>query len=322
MHILVTGGLGHIGSQLIRDLPAAMPEVRSITILDNLSTQRYASLFNLPRTVQYRLIEGDVCDADTAIEAASGADAVVHLAAVTNAEGSFDDPDNVWSVNRGGTASLLAACRAAGVRQFIFPSTTSVYGPVRGVAVEDCPEDELRPQSPYARSKLAAEREVLEATRRGETCGVALRLGTIFGPSPGMRFHTAVNTFIFSALVGKPLHVWADAMPLVRPYLDLRDAVNAIVFALRRPEMGGQVYNIVTLNASLDRILAEVRRNAPAIQIEYTQSRLLNQVSYNVDDDKVRQLGFVYVGDLSQGIRATFEMFGGLRSARAGETEV
>jgi UDP-glucose 4-epimerase len=317
MHILVTGGLGHIGSRLIRELPTAVPEVRSITILDNLSTQRYASLFDLPHVVPYRLIQGDVRDERTALEAVRDVDAVIHLAAITNAEGSFDHPDKVMSVNHGGTATMLAACHEAGVRQFVFPSTTSVYGPVNGLAVEDCPVDELRPQSPYARSKLAAEREVLQAAGQGGACGVVLRLGTIFGPSPGMRFHTAVNTFIFSAVTGKPLHVWADAVNLVRPYLDLRDAVNAIVFALRRPEMGGQVYNIVTLNATLDRIIGEVRRNAPDVQIEYTQSRLLNQVSYNVDDAKVRKLGFGYVGDLSESIRATFEILSGLRPGGA-----
>jgi nucleoside-diphosphate-sugar epimerase len=318
MHILVTGGLGHIGSQLIRDLPRAMPQVSAITLLDNLSTQRYVSLFNLPRSVRYTLIEGDVCDPDRAAQAARGVDAVVHLAAITNAEGSFDDPDRVWAVNHGGTATLVAACRAAGVRQFIFPSTTSVYGPVGGLAVEDCPEDELRPQSPYARSKRAAEREVLEATQRGEIAGVVLRLGTIFGPSPGMRFHTAVNTFIYSAVVGKPLRVWSEAVGLVRPYLDLRDGVNALAFALQRPDMAGQIYNLVTLNAALDRILDEVRRNAPDVQIEYTPSRLLNQVSYNVDDSKVRKLGFAYVGDLCEGVRATFELLGGLQPFRPG----
>jgi nucleoside-diphosphate-sugar epimerase len=127
-----------------------------------------------------------------------------------------------------------------------------------------------------------------------------------------MRFHTAVNTFIYSAVIGRPLHVWRDAVPLVRPYLDLRDGVNALTFALRRPAMAGQVYNCVTLNATLDRILDEVRRNAPGVQIEYTANPLLNQVSYHVDDSKVRGLGFAYVGDLGEGVRATFDLFAAL----------
>ena len=66
---------------------------------------------------------------------------------------------------------------------------------------------------------------------------MVLRLGTIFGPSPGMRFHTAVNKFIFYAVTGRPLTVWSDAVALVRPYLALEDAVAAIEFILDRPEI-------------------------------------------------------------------------------------
>jgi nucleoside-diphosphate-sugar epimerase len=187
-----------------------------------------------------------------------------------------------------------------------------VYGPVSGIARENCDRSELRPQSPYATSKLAAEDEILAATERGEISGVVLRLGTIFGPSPGMRFHTAVNKFIFSAATGRPLTVWSDAVELVRPYLALEDGVAAIEFMLDRPEAAGQVYNVVTLNATLDQVIDAVRSNVPGVEIEYTNTRLLNQVSYHVDDSKIRELGFSYRGNLAAGVRATFELFSGV----------
>ena len=309
MHVLVTGGLGHIGSELIRRL-AKNPAVRAVTILDNLLTQRYVSLFNLPAEADYTFIEGDVLEPDDVARAMRGVDSVVHLAAITNAEGSFDISEQVQSVNYDGTRNVVQACE--GVRPLLFPSTTSVYGPVSGIARENCDRSELRPQSPYATSKLAAEDEILAATERGEISGVVLRLGTIFGPSPGMRFHTAVNKFIFSAVTGQLLTVWSDAVELVRPYLALEDGVAAIEFMLDRPEAAGQVYNVVTLNATLDQVIDAVRSNVPGVEIEYTNTRLLNQVSYHVDDSKIRELGFSYRGNLAAGVRATFELFSGV----------
>ena len=314
MHVLVTGGLGHIGSQLIRDLAAANT-VRQVTVYDDLSTQRYGALFNLPPAVAYRFVDGNILDAACLASALAGVDAVVHLAAITNAEGSFEISGQVQRVNHEGTACVVAACVAQGVRQLIFPSTTSVYGPVQGVAREDCPPADLQPQSPYAAAKLAAEHAVLAADGTGVLRTVCLRFGTIFGPSAGMRFHTAVNKFVFQAATGQPLTVWREVEQLVRPYLALQDAVRAILFMLARPAAGGEIYNVVTLNAPLARILDAIRSHVPGLQIEYTNTRLLNQVSFTVDDSKLRALGFVPDGNLEQGVADTLQLLRGLLAA-------
>jgi len=246
----------------------------------------------------------------------SDVDSVVHLAAITNAEGSFDISEQVQSVNLGGTKNVLQSCIQHGVKSLVFPSTTSVYGPVSGIAREDCDRSDLKPQSPYATSKLAAEEEVISATERGDIRGVILRLGTIFGPSIGMRFHTAVNKFIFYAATGRSFTVWSEAVDLVRPYLALEDGVAAIEFVLSRPETTGQIYNVVTLNSTIDQIINEVRSNFPAAEIEYTRTRLLNQVSYHVDDSKIRALGFSYRGNLNSGIRETVDWLSGLKAKK------
>ena len=306
-HVLVTGGLGHIGSALIRHL-AGISSIKRITILDNLVTQRYASLFNLPSGADYRFIEGDVMETADMDVALQEVDAVVHLAAITDAEGSFDKSDDVNLINFEGTKLVVNACIRHGVRSLIFPSTTSVYGPIDGIALEDSSQSDLRPQSPYAVSKLAAENEVLMASQQSDIDGIVLRLGTIFGPSRGMRFHTAVNKFIYYSVTGRPLTVWKDAVNLVRPYLDLQDAVRAIGFMLTTIECSGEIYNVVTLNATLDQIIGEIRSNVSDIDIEYTSTRMLNQVSYHVNDDKIREAGFSYCGDLEVGIRDTYKL--------------
>src|SRR5688572_6252 len=192
MRIVITGALGHIGSRLIRDLPSAFPGAE-IVMLDDLSTQRYSSLFNLPANATFSFLEANVLTADLPSIFAE-ADVVVHLAAITDAANSFEMKDRVELVNLEGTEKVARACVKAGCA-LIFPSTTSVYGTQAEIVDEDCSIDELKPQSPYADSKLKAE-QLLQ--RLGESEGlrfVTCRFGTIFGVSPGMRFHTAINKF-------------------------------------------------------------------------------------------------------------------------------
>lgn len=311
MRILVTGGIGYIGSELIRRI-VLNPAVESVTILDNCSSQRYASLFHLPCTKPYRFIEGDILKGEDLDLALRGINAVVHLAGITNAPQTYNIADEVQKVNYDGTKQLIQTCVERGVRQFIFASTTSIYGPVPGVAREDRAECDLLPQSPYATSKLAAEKEVLDASRDGDFSGVCLRFGSVFGPSPGMRFHTFLNNTIWRAVTGKPVTVMSAFMELTRPFLALQDAVNAVEFVLDRPDLGSEIYNVVTLNVKLGQIISEIQKNAPEMEINYTDERVLNQISYYVDDSKLKKTGFYYQGDLGANVRQTFNMLGAL----------
>ncbi|MDP6653371.1 MAG: SDR family oxidoreductase, partial [Gammaproteobacteria bacterium] len=154
MHVLVTGGLGHIGSELIRRL-AKNCDVRAITILDNLLTQRYASLFNLPKGVNFRFVEDDILKADMKV-LSKDIDVIIHLAAITDAPSSFDRREEVEQVNYEGTRLVSEACIEIGADLF-FPSTTSVYGTQSEMVDENCSIEELNPQSPYAEYKLKSE---------------------------------------------------------------------------------------------------------------------------------------------------------------------
>ncbi|MBI2890642.1 MAG: SDR family oxidoreductase [Nitrospirae bacterium] len=300
MRIVVTGGLGHIGSRLIRHLPETF-ENPEVVIVDDLSTQRYCSLFELPRTARYRFVEADI----TTVELdplLRGADAVVHLAAITNAEGSFDQKDKVAKVNAEGTQRVADTCVRAGC-PLVFFSTTSVYGPQDEVVDEDCPESVLRPQSPYAQSKLSAERYL--QSRGTALRWVAFRFGTIFGTSVGMRFHTAINKFCWQAAMGQPLTVWRTALNQKRPYLDLTDAVAAIEFVLARQLFDRRIYNVVTTNTTVQEILDLISRVVPDHLVKYVDTPIMNQLSYSVSPARLINLGFRYEGNLEQGIRST-----------------
>jgi nucleoside-diphosphate-sugar epimerase len=157
-------------------------------------------------------------------------------------------------VNVDGTERVARACAAMGIG-LLFPSTTSVYGVPDGIVTEDCADADLRPQSPYAESKLRSEDLLRSLGREMGLRFVIFRMGTIFGPSIGMRFHTAVNRFCWRAVAGQPLEVWTTASHQFRPYLDLTDGVRAMIFMLRRGQYDGRVYNVLTLNATVTHIV-------------------------------------------------------------------
>lgn len=310
MRIVVTGALGHIGSRLIRDLPKTFPDAE-IVLIDNLLTQRYSSLFDLPPEGRYRFIEADILEANLA-ELFAGADVVVHLGAITNAEASFEIQEEVERVNFLGTELVARACIRSGAG-IVFLSTTSVYGTQSGIVDEDCAIEDLKPQSPYAASKLRAE-QLLQRLGREGLRSVIFRFGTIVGASPGMRFHTAVNKFCWQAALGAPLTVWRTALHQRRPYLDLTDGVRAIEFILQRG-LDRRLYNVLTANATVAEIVEMVRAVAPDVTVREVDSPLMNQLSYEVDDSRFRALGFEPAGDLRGAIGETIRH---LRAARYG----
>jgi nucleoside-diphosphate-sugar epimerase len=282
-------------------------------MIDDLSTQRYPSLFDLPAGGRYRFVRGDVLELDLA-PLFGGADAVVHLAAITNAEESFAIEEQVERVNLDGTEAVARACLAARAG-LIFISTTSVYGTQSGIVDESCPVEDLRPQSPYAVSKLRAEDLLRSMASAGLRANI-LRFGTIAGTSPGMRFHTAVNKFCWQAVMRAPLAVWRTALHQKRPYLDLADGVRAIELAMGHGVPPG-LFNVLTANATVAEIIDLVREHVPDVQVELVESRVMNQLSYEVDGSRAAAFGFRPQGDLRRAIADTIEL---LRAANAAST--
>ncbi len=312
MKIVITGALGHIGSRLIREVRIAFPQAE-IVMLDNLSTQRYCSLFDLPSLGKYRFVEGDVLTYDlTSIFA--GAEFVVHLAAITDVQASFENKDEVERVNFVGTEKVAEACVSTGSK-LIFLSTTSVYGTQSKIVDENCSISDLRPQSPYAESKLRSEQLLQSLGGTSELRFVILRFGTIFGTSIGMRFHTAVNKFCWQAVMGQPITVWRTAMHQKRPYLELCDAVRALNFIMKRGRVDNEIYNVLTVNSTVAEILDIIRSQVPNLLIQYVDSPVMNQLSYTVSCAKFHALGFRFKGKLHNGICSMVQL---IRNATGG----
>ena len=305
MKIIVTGAIGHIGSYIVRDLGVQFPKAE-IVMIDNMMTQRYASLFNLPPLGNYHFIEDDVNSIDLKT-VFSGANVVIHLAAITDATGSFDRAEELENNNYQSTVKVANACIETGA-SLIALSSTSVYGTQNDVVDEDCSEEELLPQSPYATTKLKEEKLIAKLCKEKGLKAIHCRFGTIFGASAGMRFHTAVNKFCCQAEMGQPISVWRTAYDQKRPYLDLLDASRAIELIIKNNIFDGRVYNVLTNNSTVREVVDVIREFVPDIEVGFVDSKIMNQLSYEVLDNRFKSQGFISAGSLRRGIGETVSL--------------
>ena len=146
---------------------------------------------------------------------------------------------------------------------------------------ENCSEDELQPQSPYATTKLKEEELIAELCQKKGLQAIHCRFGTILGASAGMRFHTAVNKFCWLAAMGQPITVWSTAYDQKRPYLDLIDASRSMEFIIRNNLFDGEIYNVLTENATVHHVVDIIKESVPDLRVEFVDNRIMNQLSYD-----------------------------------------
>jgi UDP-glucose 4-epimerase len=309
MKLIVTGGLGHIGSELIHQLTKDK-QIKEIVIVDSLISQRYVSLFNLKSNSKVRFIPTSISEIKRSeIEVFKNSNFAIHLAAKTDAANSFDEPSALIKNNLGSTEKMIEICGENEIK-LIFPSSTSVYGSQELEVNETCKE--LKPQSPYAECKLMEEALINDAFKAGLR-SITMRLGTIHGVSTGMRFHTAINKFCFDHAIGNSIKIWTTAYDQYRPYLALSDACLAIKHIISKDLCDGQIYNLVTENFTIKEILEIIKSlSHKKISTEFVDSRIMNQLSYKVSNEKFVNTGFEFSGSLSIDISKTLELFAGI----------
>jgi len=302
--ILITGGLGHIGSALINNIKD------NIIVVDDFSSQRYCSLFNNKK--RFKFIDKKFIN--LSLDEIMDVDVVVHLAAITDASESFKKAKKVYKINVTETAKFFKNIyNNTNVKLIVFPSSTSVYGKASEIMYEN--DININPQSPYAESKIEIENVLKNLQRnshRKDIGYIVFRFGTIFGISPGMRFHTAINKFCYQAVFGKPLTVWIENYEHYRPYLGINDAVEVIKWSFNvNSEMINNIYNVLSGNYKLSNII-EFLKNEINIDVNFINTPLINQHSYFVNDDKIRNCGFLPKDNLQQEIIKTLKLLGGL----------
>jgi nucleoside-diphosphate-sugar epimerase len=265
---LVTGGAGYVGSLVVDQLLARGTPVR---VLDALLHGGVPSLLGAWGRPGFEFVRGDVRDPETRRAALADVDSVVHLAAIVGDPACSRLPELAQEVNLEATRALLADCEKLGVRRVVFASTCSNYGKMPGdvLATE---EFELRPVSLYARTKVAAELDVLAKGRNGlETC--CLRFATVYGSSPRMRFDLTVNEFTRDLVLGEELVVFGEQF--WRPYVHVRDAARAVGVVLDAPRdtVDGEVFNVGSTEENYRKldIVELLQQRLPDARVRYVR---------------------------------------------------
>ncbi|MCU1431468.1 MAG: GDP-mannose 4,6-dehydratase [Actinotalea sp.] len=203
MRLLITGGAGFIGSNLVR---AALGSGHEVTILDNFATGHRENVSDL----DIRVVEGSILDRSAFRDAVEGAAAVVHLAALGSVPRSIETPMDSHAANATGTLCVLEGARAAGVPHVIMSSSSSVYG--MNPVLPKAEREWVRPMSPYAVSKLAAEQYVLAYQQSYGLRTLAFRFFNVYGPRQraGHAYAAVVPVFIDALMSGRPVPLNGD----------------------------------------------------------------------------------------------------------------
>ncbi|MFQ5607759.1 MAG: SDR family oxidoreductase [Candidatus Zixiibacteriota bacterium] len=238
--ILVTGGAGFIGSNLVGLLSSNGSNVR---VLDNFSTGKRENLAGSPENVE--IIEGDIRDPEAVESAARDATQVYHLAAISSVLLSVDEPANTWETNVSGTWNVLEAARRNGAKRMVFASSASVYGDCSVVPFrESLP---LSGSSPYATSKLIGEQlcELYYRLYGLET--VCLRFFSVYGPrqNPNSQYSAVIPNFATRLLKGETPTIYGDGEQ-TRDFIFVDDVVRAVSLAGNGTNAVGEVVNIGT----------------------------------------------------------------------------
>lgn len=235
---LVTGGAGFIGSNLAAELVRRGERVR---ILDNFATGKRENLLALLDKIE--LIEGDIRDHETVRQAVEGVDYILHQGALPSVPRSIAAPLTTNEVNVFGTLNLLIAARYAGVKRFVFASSSSVYGDTPTLPKHE--NMATSPQSPYGVSKLAAEQYCRSFWIVYGLETVCLRYFNVFGPGqdPTSQYAAVVPRFVTAFLRSASPVVYGDGNQS-RDFTYVDNVVQANLLAATQPGVAGEVFNI------------------------------------------------------------------------------
>ena len=297
--VLVTGGAGYVGFPLCQALLASGRDVR---VLDRLLHDQRAIASAL-EDAGVELVRADLRDPAARREALADVDAVVHLAAIVGDPACALDPQESDAVNVEGSRALIDDARAAGVRRFVFASTCSNYGRMTDPTVPIDETGELAPVSLYARQKVSVEQALLSAATT-EFLPTCLRLATVYGVAPRMRFDLTVNEFTRDLWAGRRLEVFGEQF--WRPYVHVRDVGGAVSLVLDAPEalVAGEVFNVGRTDQNFRKLdLVEIAQaRLPGGEVVFVE-RKDDPRDYKVNFDKIRDaLGFELTMTVPEGI--------------------
>lgn len=287
MKILVTGGCGFIGSAFVR---LALGRGAQVVNLDKLTyAGNPANVADVADRAEYSFVHADIADAAAVADAVAGVEVVVNFAAESHVDRSILSPSDFIHTDVVGTAVLLDAARAAGVRRFVQVSTDEVYGSILDGAFRET--DPISPSSPYSASKAGGDLQVLAWHRTFGIDAVITRGSNTFGPRQYPE--KLIPLFVTNALDGHELPVYGDGLQ-VRDWIYVDDHCEGIWTAMEHG-VAGEVYNVgggnEESNIAITRRVLELTGKDESL-VRYVADRLGHDRRYALATDKLRGLGW------------------------------
>jgi UDP-glucose 4-epimerase len=301
-HVLVTGGAGFVGSNIVRRL---LDERALVTVLDDFYTGSDDNLPDGDRSLE--IVRGSVTDFDLVRSLVKTADIVLHLAA-RNIIVSTRNPREDFEVNIGGTLNVLMAVREYGVKRLVYSSSASVYGNPRYLPINE--DDATNMLSPYAVSKFAGENYCKAFYESYGVSTSVVRYSNVYGPAqrPDNPYCGVVSKFFAAAMAGEPPRVHGDGEQ-TRDFTFVDDAVEATLLAGLSPKAEGQVYNVGTGRETTVNQLARAIIEITGARVEpaYVDRRDIDNIRRRVVNiEKIRrELRWVPRFTIEQGLKLT-----------------
>tara|TARA_A100000164_G_scaffold355207_1_gene363615 strand:+ start:853 stop:1776 length:924 start_codon:yes stop_codon:yes gene_type:complete len=304
MNLLITGCCGHIGSYLAENI-YKIKKIKKTYVVDNLDSNKITSIINSKKKNNLKFLMRDLRNSNS-LKDLKKIDYVIHLASMTNAEKSFGKKDLMYENNIQCLKTIIRFCKRTKAK-LIHISSTSVYGKQVKIVDENCEEKYLKPQSPYADIKLIEEK-LLKKEKKNIVYNT-FRFGTISGVSKGIRFHTAVNKFCLNAALNENINVYKTALNQYRPYLSLRDAFKVFKFSIENNFFKNDIYNALSGNFTVKQILKMIKKYKKQIKIGFVSSPIMNQLSYHVSKQKIKDAGLNLNSSVETDIKDTIYLF-------------
>ena len=286
MNVLVTGGAGYIGTELVSKL-AADERIKRIVIYDNLSRPNYSVFLGGRKSghEKVQFYKGELLDSRHLKKALKGIDVVYHLAARVTTPFANDDAHLYEQVNHWGTAELVYAVEESSVQKFIYASSSGIYGDSENAVDEQV---EPKPKTFYAISKLRGEEHVRRLLNKIDT--YVFRCGNVYGYNRGMRFDAVINKFVFDANFQKRLTVHGDGNQS-RTFIHIDSIAKALVNLLHS-DLASGTYNLVERNMKVIDIVDELKQIIPDLEFIFINQHLkLHQLNVKENELVNRKLG-------------------------------
>lgn len=270
MNVLITGGAGYIGNELVFQL-INNPAVETITVYDNLSRKNY-NLFldNRFEPRKLKFVNGELLDSRKLRKELNGIDIVYHLAAIVSTPYATENSHLFEQVNHWGTAELVYALEESQVKKFVYLSTTSVYGAQDEMIHADTPPE---PRTFYGSSKLRGEKHVERLMDKMDT--YIIRCGNVYGYSPSVRFDAVINRFMFEVNFMGRIQINGNGQQ-TRAFIHVDKVVRVLhnLSANKTPLPSG-IYNLSDQNLSIAEIAEIIREIYPFMEVLYIDQHLV-----------------------------------------------